>query len=114
MKQMGIKASAFFYVLQGLAAGCAIIIPLPFIFFLVNTCYECFKDMNNLSEEEMKMWVGIQDIGFVTHPSEVISGVAFMVMIGFFIYLTLLLGIWVLSGCVYGKIRGTKVSDNIQ
>ncbi|CAI3950106.1 hypothetical protein [Commensalibacter papalotli (ex Botero et al. 2024)] len=105
LKQMGIKANPFFYVLQGLGIGCAGIIQIPFIFWILSTCYECFRDMDNLSEDEMKMWVGIQDIGTVTRPSEAIYEVGFMLMLGLFIYFSFILGMWILSGFIYGKIK---------
>lgn len=100
LKQMGIKNDAIFYIIQGIGAGCALLVIIPFIGMFVLMCGLCFVTNPWPTEEYFN------DIGIgISSGKDLLSVFVTAIIIGVLIYVPFILLAWVWSGFLYGVVQ---------
>ncbi|OUI78483.1 hypothetical protein HK18_08160 [Commensalibacter intestini] len=100
LKQMGIKNDAIFYIIQGIGAGCALLVIIPFIGMFVLMCGLCFVT-NPWPTEEYFYDIGIG----ISSGKDLLSVFVTAIIIGALIYVSFILLAWVWSGFLYGVVQ---------
>lgn len=103
LKQMGIKNDTIFYIIQGIGAGFALLVVIPFIGIFILMCGLCFVTNPWPTEEYFN------DIGIGISSGKDLLGVfVTAIIIGALVYVPFILFAWVFSGFLYGYIQGER------